>query len=137
MSFGERSFPSDPAQEVMLKYTDGARIRIQDGLKKYSRIVAQARQRGMTERDTADIIKAMLGDMLGYDPFFDVTAESSLRGPYAAHAVLVEGQLEFLLCVKAIGVTPHAAHLLRLSGSSTPSYADWALISHADTWACY
>ncbi|HLK56152.1 MAG TPA: hypothetical protein VKU00_06295 [Chthonomonadaceae bacterium] len=121
----------------MLKYTNSAHNRIQDGLKKYSRIVAQARQRGMAEHDTADIIKAMLGDMLGYDPFFDVTAESSLRGQHADYAVLVDGRLQILLCVKAIGVTPHAAQLLRLSGSSTPVYADWALISNADIWACY
>src|SRR3954469_23588869 len=106
----------------MLKYTDSARNRIQDGLKKYSRIVAQARQRGMNEGDTADIVKAMLGDMLGYDPFFDVTAEVSIRGPLADYAILIEGRLRLLLLVKAIGTPPSAAHLLRLSGAAVPPY---------------
>lgn len=121
----------------MLKYTDHARNRIQDGLKKYSRIVGQARQRGMNERDTADIVKAMLGDMLGFDPFFDVTAEISFRGQNADYAVLIDRQVQFLLNVKGLAVVPNAAHLLRLSGSSTPPYADWALLTNADVWSCY
>jgi hypothetical protein len=121
----------------MLKFADNARSRIQDGLKKYSRIVAQARQRGMNERDTGDIVKAMLGDMLGYDPFFDVTAEISVRGPNADHGILIEGELRVLLIVKPIGVIPHAAHLLRLAGSSAPPYAQWVLLTNADVWACY
>ena len=121
----------------MLRISDQTRSRIQDGIKKYSRIVQQARQRGMNERDTADIVKAMLGDMLGYDPFFDVTAESSVRGPNADHAILLNGRLTMLLLVKALGAVPHAAHLLRLSGTNTPAYCQWALLSNADVWACY
>lgn len=121
----------------MLRYTDDSRSRILDGLKKYIRVVAQARQRGMNERDTADIVKVMLGDVLGYDPFFDVTAEVSVRGPVADHAIMADGKLRFLLFVKSIGVIPNTGHLLRLSGASSPVYADWALLSNADVWACY
>lgn len=121
----------------MLKSSEYVRNRIQDGIKKYSRIVVQARQRGMNERDTSDIIRAMLGDMFGYDPFFDVTAEISARGPNADYAILVEGRLQFLLIAKPINCTPNAAHLLRLSGSSAPQYAHWALLTNSDTWACY
>jgi hypothetical protein len=121
----------------MLRYSENARNHIQDGVKKYSRIVSQARHRGMNERDTSDIVKAMLGDMLGYDPFFDVTADASVRGPNADHAVLIDGQLKFLLVVKSIGVVPHAAHLLRLSGANTPQYCQWAVLTNADVWACY
>ena len=121
----------------MLRFSDNARSHIHDGIRKYSRIVAQARQRGMNERDTGDIVKAMLGDMLGYDPFFDVTAEASVRGPNADHAILVDGKLQLLLLVKSIGVLPHAAHLLRLSGANTPAYAQWAVATNGDFWACY
>ncbi|HZO88113.1 MAG TPA: hypothetical protein VFB38_07205 [Chthonomonadaceae bacterium] len=121
----------------MLKFSDQTRARIYDGLKKYSRIVAQARQRGLNERDTGDIVKAMLGDMLGYDPFFDVTAEVSLCGSGADYAVLADERLRFLVTVKAIGVTPDAAHLLRLTGTATPAYAEWALLTNADIWSCY
>ena len=120
----------------MLKYADSARSRIQDGLKKYSRIVGQARQRGMNERDTADIVKAMLGDMLGYDPFFDVTAEISVRG-IADYAVLIEKRLQFLLNVKSLASVPNAAHMLRMSGAATPPYAEWALLTNSDVWSCY
>ena len=121
----------------MLRYADNARSRIQDGIKKYSRIVGQARQNGMNERDTSDIVKAMLGDMLGYDPFFDVTAEISVRGHTADYAVLIERQLQFLLNVKSLAVVPNSAHMLRMSGSSTPPYAQWALLTNADVWSCY
>jgi hypothetical protein len=121
----------------MLKVNDAIRSRILDGLKKYSRIVAQARQRGMSDRDTADIVRAMLGDTLGYDPFFEVTAEVSLRGSQADFAVLQGERLRYLICVKSIQVVPNATHLLRLSGTSTPAYVNWVLLTNADTWACY
>jgi hypothetical protein len=91
----------------------------------------------MNSIDTGDIVRAMLGDMLGYDPFFDVTSEASVRGPHADHAVLLDNQLRFLLIVKAIGSVPHAAHLLRLSGTNLPTYAEWAVATNADIWACY
>lgn len=121
----------------MLRSADSARSRIMDGLKKYSRIVGQARQRGMNERDTADIVKAMIGDMLGYDPFFDVTAEISVRGQSADYAVMIDRRVQFLLNVKSLSVVPNAAHMLRMSGSSTPPYAEWALLTNSDVWSCY
>ncbi len=121
----------------MIKLTDSGHNRILDGIKKYSRIVGQARQRGMNERDTADIVKAMLGDMLGYDPFFDVTEEISVRGNSADYAVLIDHRLQFLLNVKSLAVVPNASHLLRLSGSSAPPYAEWALLTNSDVWSCY
>lgn len=121
----------------MLKSNDAVRSRILDGIKKYSRIVAQAHQRGMSERDTADIVRAMLGDTFGYDPFFEVTAEVSLRGSQADFAVLYGERLRYLVCVKSIQSPPNATHLLRLSGTSAPAYANWALLTNADIWACY
>src|SRR5690349_2894599 len=101
-----------PEPRSMPKHSEATRIRIQDGLKKYGRIVAQARLRGMNQQDTGDIVKAMLGDMLGFDPFFDVTTEASVRGPNADHAIVLGGEIKLLLIVKGIGIVPHAAHLL-------------------------
>jgi hypothetical protein len=75
--------------------------------------------------------------MLGYDPFFDVTAEISVRGPNADYAVMIDRQIQFLLNVKSMSVVPNASHLLKLSGSSAPPYAEWALLTNADTWSCY
>ena len=121
----------------MLKLNDALKNRVQDGLKKYARIVAMGRERGVNERDTGDIVRAMLGDMLGYDPFFDVTTETSVRGPHAEFAVQTEGRTQFLVLIKPLGVIPHAAHLLRMSGAGAPPYADWILLTNAETWACY
>ena len=113
----------------MLKLNDAIKNRVQDGLKKYARIVAKGRERGMNERDTSDVARAMLGDMLGYDPFFDVTTEASVRGQHAAYAAQTEGRTQFLVIVKPLGVTPHAAHLLRLGGAGTPPYTDWVVLT--------
>ncbi|MCS6777870.1 MAG: hypothetical protein RMJ43_06745 [Chloroherpetonaceae bacterium] len=121
----------------MLRYNEATRARILDGIKKYSRIVAQARQRGMNERDTADIVRAMLGDTLGFDPFFEVLTDISVRGNYADFAVFSGGKLLYLVCVKSIQALPNATHLFRLSGTSTPPYASWVVLTNADTWATY
>lgn len=122
---------------AMIKFSDHARARISDGIRKYSRIVIQARQRGLNERDTGDIVKAMLGDMLGYDPFFDVTAEISIRGGAGDYAVLAEERLRYIVSVKAANVTPDAMHLLKLNGNAAPPYVDWILLTNADVWSIY
>jgi hypothetical protein len=121
----------------MLKSTDEGRNRILDGLRRYTRIVAQARTRGMNDRDTADVVKAMLSDMLGYDPFFDITAEASTRGPLCDYAILSGDRLNFLLIVNPVGAPPNIGQLLKLSGAAAPPYADWLVLTNADVWTCY
>lgn len=34
-----------------------------------------------------DIVKAILGDVLGWDPFFEVTGEYSVKGQYAVKSI--------------------------------------------------
>lgn len=121
----------------MLVLNETTRERIQDGVRKYARIVARARERGISESDNRDLVRAMLGDMLGYDPFFDVTSEAVVRGPHANFLVLPNSPLQFLVQVKHLSIAPHAAHLLRMSGINTPSFTAWAILTNADTWACY
>jgi len=67
----------------MAKYVDAAKQRISDNLRRFTKIIEQAKNRGVNEADTRDIVKAILGDVLGYDPFFEVTGEYSVKGQYA------------------------------------------------------
>ncbi len=121
----------------MLTLNETTRDRIYDGIRKYARIVARARERGISESDNRDLVRAMLGDMMGYDPFFDVTSEAVVRGPHADFLVLPNTQQQFLVQVKHLSIMPHAAHLLRMSGINTPTYTSWAILTNADVWACY
>ncbi len=121
----------------MQTLTETTRLKIIDGIRKYARIVSRAKEMGISEADTHDLVRAMLGDMLGYDPFFDVTSEGVLRGPHATFMVLNGTPQQFLIVVQPLTTTPHAAHLLRLSGVNTPNYTSWAILTNGDTWACY
>lgn len=121
----------------MYNLAEITRDRLVDGIRKYSRIVARAKEKGISEGDNRDLVRAMLGDLMGFDPFFDVTSESVVRGRHADFLVLPDSPMQFLVLVKHLSIMPHAAHLLRLSGLNTPAYTSWVVLTNADTWACY
>ena len=113
------------------------RLRLLSGLKKYSQIMKQIQVRGLNERDTSEIVRMILGELFGYDAFFDVTSDVTVRGSGADYAIVCEGRVKILLVVKPFTVEPDASHLQRMSGTSTPHFVEWGVVTNANTWACY
>lgn len=121
----------------MAKYADEARQRIQLGLKRFGPIIAQARSRSMNEADTRDIVKAILGDILGFDPFFEVTGEYSVKGQFADFAVKIEDQVRVFVEVKAIETKLEEKHLFQVIGYAANHGIEWAVLTNGDTWRIY
>jgi len=69
----------------------------------------------MNESDTSNIINDMLGEMFGYDKFFDVTTEYKIKGQYADYGVKIDDKLTFIIEVKAIGVSLNDNHIFQAS----------------------
>lgn len=64
-------------------------------IKKFSKIIEIASTRDMNESDTSNIINDMLGDLFGYDKFFDVTTEYKIKWQYADYGVKIDDKLAF------------------------------------------
>jgi predicted type IV restriction endonuclease len=121
----------------MAKYVDVAKQRISEGIRKYTKIIEQAQKRGVNEADTRDIVKAILGDVLGYDPFFEVTGEYSVKGQYADFGVKLGDQIRFFVEVKSIGTKLEDKQMFQIIGYAANQGHDWGILTNGDTWNIY
>ena len=85
--------------------------RIVAGLKRFQPILASAKARDVGESDTVTIIVDMLAEIFGYDKYSEITSEYAIRGTYCDLAIKLEGTLQTLIEVKAIGIDLKDAHV--------------------------
>lgn len=111
--------------------------RLVAGVKRYQPILAAARARDVGEADTVTIVKDMLADVFGYNKYTDVTSEYSIRGTYCDLAIKLDGQLETLIEVKAIGLELKDAHVKQAVDYAANQGVDWVLLTNGITWRVY
>jgi hypothetical protein len=71
----------------------------------FQRILAEAKDRDVNESDTVTIVTDFLANVFGYDKYSDITTEQAIRGTFCDLAVKQDGKVQFLIEVKAIGLT--------------------------------
>lgn len=111
--------------------------RLVAGLKRYQPILADAKNRDVGEADTVTIIKDMLADVFGYDKYSDVTSEHSIRGTYCDLAIKIDGRLETLIEVKAIGIDLKDQHVKQAIDYAANQGVDWVLLTNGLVWRVY
>jgi hypothetical protein len=119
------------------KYYDDALVRVQTGIKKFTPIVNQAKSRSLNEADTRDIVKAMIHELLGFDPFFEVTGEFSIKGQFADFAVKSNDKIVFFVEVKSIDTKLDDKHLFQVIGYAANHGTEWAVLTNSDRWIVY
>jgi len=111
--------------------------RITSQLKRYQSILKAARDRDVSESDTAVIIGDILADVLGYEKYVEITTEFAIRGTYVDLAVKVGRDVHFLVEAKAIGVALKEAHVKQAIDYGANHGIEWVLLSNATTWQIY
>lgn len=111
--------------------------RLVAGLKRYQPILSAAKARDVGEADTVTIIKDMLADVFGYDKYSDVTSEHSIRGTFCDLAIKIDGQLQTLIEVKAIGLDLKDNHVKQAIDYAANQGVDWVLLTNGVTWRVY
>lgn len=111
--------------------------RLAAGLKRYQPILSAAKARDVGEADTVTIIKDMLADVFGYDKYSDVTSEYSIRGTYCDLAIKIDGHLQTLIEVKAIGLDLKEQHVKQAIDYAANQGVDWVLLTNGVTWRIY
>lgn len=108
--------------------------RIIDGTKTFRRILEEAKARDINEADTVTIVKSMLADIFGWDPFFEVTSEYQIRSTYVDLAVQAEERIAFLIEVKAIGSDLKDNHLRQAINYAANHGVEWAVLTNGALW---
>lgn len=111
--------------------------RITSQLKRYQGILKAAKNRDVSESDTAVIIGDILADVLGYEKYVEITTEFAIRGTYVDLAVKVGRDVHFLVEAKAIGVPLKEAHVKQAVDYGANHGIEWVLLSNATTWQIY
>lgn len=111
--------------------------RLVAGIKRYQPILASAKARDVGEADTVTIIKDMLADVFGYDKYSDVTSEFSIRGTFCDLAIKLDGHLQTLIEVKAIGIELKEQHVKQAVDYAANQGVDWVLLTNGLSWRVY
>ncbi len=111
--------------------------RIKTALKKYKPILLEARRTDRSEEDTVTIVRDMLADVFGYDKYKDITGEYQIRGTYCDLAVKIDGQLRFLIEVKAADRTLKEKHIRQATDYAAKEGIEWVILTNGLEWQIF
>ena len=108
--------------------------RIRSGLRKFRKVLADAKRADRSEADTSTIVTDMLAEVFGYDKYSEITGEYQIRGTYCDLAVKVEGQIAYLIEVKAIDHDLRERHLRQSTDYAAKEGIDWVVLTNGVEW---
>jgi hypothetical protein len=111
--------------------------RLIKGIKKFSKILEDARSRDINESDTVVIITDMLSYIFGYDKYSEITTEFSIRGTYCDLATRSNGKIHYLIEVKAIGNELKEAYIKQAVDYAANEGIDWVILTNGIKWIIF
>ncbi len=111
--------------------------RFSKSLKKYRPILRQALKKDVNEADTVAIVKGLLAEVFGWDPYFEVTAEVAIRGTFVDIAIVTDKHVHYLIEVKAIGQNLSENHLRQAVNYGANEGIDWVVLTNGIIWQAH
>lgn len=106
------------------------------GIKRFQPILAAAKKRDVGGRHSNDR-QDMLSDMFGYDKYAELTSEFCIRGTYCDLATKIDGVLQTLIEVKAVGLDLNDQHVKQAIDYAANQGVDWVLLTNGMCWRVY
>ncbi len=100
----------------------------------FQKVLANAKARDVNESDTVTIITDLLAEVFGYDKYAEITSELAIRSTFCDLAVKVDGEVKFLIEVKAIGLSLNSNHLRQAIGYGASSGINWIVLTNGNDW---
>ena len=101
---------------------------------KFKKILARAKERDVNESDTVTIVTDMLEEIFGFDKYSEITREYSIQGTFCDLAIKTTKGVEYLIEVKAIGLTPNEGHLKQAVNYASREGIKWVVLTNGTTW---
>lgn len=111
--------------------------RLRAGLKEFVPVLAAQKARDVSEADTITLVKDVLAQVFGYDKYAELTSEFAIRGTYCDLAVKIDGKLQILIEVKAIGQELKDQHVKQAVDYATNQGVEWVILTNSITWTLY
>ena len=103
----------------------------------FRKILLRAKDHDVNESDTVTIVTDMLERVFGYDKYAEVTREVAIKNMYCDLAVKVDGNLEYLVEVKAIGLDLKENHLRQAANYGANQGVPWVVLTNGIEWQLY
>lgn len=111
--------------------------RIAAGLKRFQPILAASKDRDVNESDTVVIVTDVLQEIFGYDKYAEITSEHMIRGTFCDLAVKLDGEIAFLIEVKAIGLDLKEQWVKQAVDYAANQGIEWVALTNGALWRVY
>ncbi|MFV2044948.1 MAG: restriction endonuclease subunit R [Anaerolineales bacterium] len=111
--------------------------RLSKETRKFQRVLKTAKDRDVNESDTVVIVTDMFSSIFGFDKYTEITSEYAIRGTFCDLAVEVDGNLKYLIAVKAIGLNLSESHLRQAVGYGAQHGIQWVILTNGVKWEIY
>jgi predicted type IV restriction endonuclease len=111
--------------------------RLAAGLKRFQPILSSAKTRDVNESDTSMIVSDMLAEIFGFDKYHEITRELCIRGTYCDLATKVDGKVQMIVEVKAIGIELKDQHTKQAVDYAANQGIEWVVVTNGVTWKVY
>lgn len=111
--------------------------RLVAGLKRFKPVLESAKARDVNESDTSMIVTDMLAEVFGFDKYADVTREYAIRGTYCDLATKIDGKLQTLIEVKAIGLDLRENHIKQAVDYAANQGVEWVILTNGQFWKVF
>jgi hypothetical protein len=108
--------------------------RLKNEVPRFKRVLKNAADRDVNESDTVTIITDMLSRIFGFDKYTEITSEQAIRGTYCDLAVQVDGTVEYLIEVKAIGLDLKENHVRQAVNYGANMGISWVVLTNGRQW---
>ena len=121
----------------MASISNKVKDRLVAGIKRFQPILSSAKARDVNESDTVTIVNDILAYVLGYDKYSEITSEFVIRGTYVDLAIKIEGQLQMMIEVKAIGLDLKQAFIKQAVDYGANQGIEWIILTNGVIWQIY
>lgn len=111
--------------------------RFKETLPKFQKILASAQTRDINEADTVTIVSDILVETFGFDKYIELTGEYAIRNTYCDLAVKLDGKVQYLIEVKAIGLDLKENHLRQAVDYGANQGIPWVVLTNGIVWEVY
>jgi predicted type IV restriction endonuclease len=111
--------------------------RLSAGVKRFKPVLESAKSRDVNESDTSMIVTDMLADVFGFDKYNEITREYAIRGTYCDLAAKIDGKLQTLIEVKAIGVDLRENHIKQAVDCAANQGVEWVVLTNGQIWKVF
>jgi predicted type IV restriction endonuclease len=111
--------------------------RLTAGIKRFLPVLSSAKSRDVNESDTVTVVTDMLADVFGFDKYSEITSEYVIRGTFVDLAIKLDGTLQMLIEVKAIGLELKDSFVKQAVDYAANQGVEWVVLTNGAFWQVY